>query len=504
MRGFDWHVDLRNADHNSCRRGVGATRGRTGVSMATERVLFSTLLLVCMASLALPQSRAAAAELPANDVLPEPAGEIVSGHNAGQWSDLFKGIPIGCSCLDVGGSLRYRFEHQDDFNVKRYADANRARDSFLLQRFRLDFNFRFREDARAYVQLQDARPFGINFSKEDFVLGCPYWNYLDLRQAYVERRAGKDSPLDFKIGRQAIFYADNRVWGPGEWGNVGRYTWDAAKLIVDAPRAQIDFIFGDRIQYDPGSFDGNHDQFHAYGVYATLKDLPFRLDLFYIKKESHGNYVINSQGETLDVDTSTLGFYADGKLCKRWDYRGTFAHTFGMRDHVTVEAYGANARLGYTFDVPWKLRIGGEFSYASGDPDPESGRDQTFDGLFGAIDMMYGRMNLFSWKNLHDYQASLGIKPTPKTGVTLDWHFFRLDKAADAWYYCNGRPQRRDPTGAAGTELGHEIDLIAKCQYSDACRFQVGYAHFFPGTFLKRTGAHPDCDWFFFQVMYEL
>lgn len=265
---------------------------------------------------------------------------------------------------------------------------------------------------------------------------CPYWDYMDLRQAYVERLPGESSPLGFKVGRQAISYADNRVWGPGEWGNVGRYTWDAAKLIVDVPPARIDFIFGDRIKYDPAGFDGDHYQFHAYGVYAT------------------------------------------------------------------VEAYGANARLGYTFDVPWKLRIGAEVSYGSGDPNPGSGRYQTFDGLFGAVDSMYGRMNLFSWKNLHDYQASLSIKPTKKVALSLDWHFFRLDKAKDAWYYCNGRPQREDPTGAAGTELGHEIDLIAKYKCSEHLDFQTGYAHFFPGRFIRRTGPSPDADWVFVQLVY--
>ena len=94
-------------------------------------------------------------------------------------------------------------------------------------------------------------------------------------------------------------------------------------------------------------------------------------------------------------------------------------------------------------------------------------------------------MNLFSWKNLHDYQASLSIKPTKKVNVSLDWHFFRLDKAMDAWHYCNGGPQRHDPTGAAGAELGHEIDLIVKYKSSEHLDFQTGYAHFLPGLFVS-------------------
>ena len=476
--------------------------------MAVERVIIHTLTLYCVACVLLLQIHTAAsstfgAESTAKEVSLKAADATALRTTPRDWSDVLKDLPVGCSRLDIGGSLRYRFEHQDDFNVKLYADPKFSSDDFVLQRFRLDFNLRLREDSRAYVELQDSRPFGVNFSKHDFMLGCPYWDYLDLRQAYVERLPGDGSPLGFKIGRQAIFYADNRVWGPGEWGNVGRYTWDAAKLIVDVPPARIDFIFGDRVKYHPAGFDGDHYQFHTYGVYATLKELPFRVDLFYIKKESHGNYVIGSHGETVDLDISSFGFYVDGKLRRRWDYRGTFAHTFGMRDHATVEAYGASARLGYTFDVPWKLRIGAEFSYGSGDPNPGSGRYQTFDGLFGAVDITYGRMNLFSWKNLHDYQVSLGIKPTKELGVSLDWHFFRLDKAKDAWYYGNGRPQRQDPTGAAGTELGQEIDLTAKYKCSEQLDLQAGYAHFFPGTFIRRTGPSRDADWAFAQLVYR-
>jgi len=265
--------------------------------------------------------------------------------------------------------------------------------------------------------------------------------------------------------------------------------------------AEVHFIFGDRVRYDPDDFDGDHQQFHAYGVYAMLKNLPWRVDLFYLKKESHGNFVVGPHGETLALDVSTFGFYLDGKLHQRWDYGGTFAHSFGMRAHAGVEAYGLNARLGRTFALPWKPRIGFEFSYGSGDPDPTSGRHQTFDGLFGAIDRVYGRMNLFAWMNLQDYQTSLSLEPGEKLDVRLDWHYFRLDKARDAWYYCNSRPQRWDPTGAAGSDLGHEIDLVVKYKCSRCLNLQAGYAHFFPGLFIQRTGPSPDADWAFVQGM---
>jgi len=37
-------------------------------------------------------------------------------------------------------------------------------------------------------------------------------------------------PLSFKAGRQRIFYGDKRIFGPEQWGNTGRWIWDAIKF----------------------------------------------------------------------------------------------------------------------------------------------------------------------------------------------------------------------------------------------------------------------------------
>jgi hypothetical protein len=420
------------------------------------------------------------------------------------WSDVFKDLPFFSSKLDVGGSVRYRFESQDNFNAKKYGNPDHLYDGFLLQRLRLDFDFRFRKDAHAFVEMQDSRPYGLDFTKEDFVLGCPYWDPFDLRKAYVEWHHLGGGPFGFKVGRQAIRYADNRIWGPGDWGNVGRYAWDAAKLLYEGPRADVDFIFGDQVRFDPYDFDGEHYKFHAYCIYASLKELPCKLDLFWVKKESRENYVVSPAGDTARLDVHTLGFHVDGKFRKHWDYRGTFAYQLGGYNGASVCAFGAHARTGYTLPGPYKPRLGFEYSHGSGDPNPGAGAYQTFDGVFGAIDMMYGRMNLFSWRNLHDYQTQLSIQPTEKTKIVLDWHFFELDRARDAWYYCNGRPQRQDPTGASGRALGHEIDLVARYQHDKYLELQAGYAHFFAGEFIHNTGPSPDADWVFVQLFYKL
>jgi hypothetical protein len=423
------------------------------------------------------------------------------------WSDLLKNIPVGPYRLDVGGSVRLRFENDDDFNIQRYADQRKStlsQDGFLLHRSRLDFDLRLNTQAHFFAQFQDSRVYDSDFGKDDFALGCPYWNSFGLRQVFLEQRRIGGTPFGLKLGRQSIFYGDNRIWGPGEWGNVGRYTWDAVKLIAETKPAEVHFIYARRVNYDDNRFIDNHDaNLDVLGAYAMLKNLPCKLDLFWLSKLTDPYIIVSKEGATADLHTHTVGFYADGKFAAGWDYGGTFAHTFGDRNDARVEAYGANARLGYTFEAPWQPRLGAEYSFASGDSDPDDGVYRTFDGAFGAVDKMYGRMNLFSWMNIQDFQLSYSIKPTAKTAASLDCHWFYIDEAKDAWYYCDGRSQRRDPTGQAGRAIGREIDLIISHKHSDHVEFQAGYAHFFPGGFLKKTGPSPDADWLFFQALYS-
>ena len=424
------------------------------------------------------------------------------------WSDPLKDIALGPLRLDAGGSVRLRYEYRDDFSQQRYADRRTddlRSDGFLLQRVRLDLGVKLAEEAHLFVQLQDARAHGSDFTEDDFpvvVHSCPFWNPLDLRQAYLEWRHMGGTPVGLKVGRQAIFYGDNRIWGPGDWGNVGRYTWDAVKLMVDTPAAEVHGIFAHRVRNDPDSFDEHNHRLDVFGLYAMVKRLPFTLDLFWVGKRSRPEVVVTAQGATADLDTHTCGFYIDGKL-GRWDYGGTLAHTRGERDGLDVDAWGADARLGYTFDHPWQPRLGAEVSYASGDDDPNDGEWQTFDGVVGAIDRYYGRINFVSWMNVIDCQLSLSCRPLRRTMVSIDYHCFRLAEARDGWYWCSGRPARQDPTGDAGRDLGQEIDLIVSYKHSKHLKLMAGYAHFFPGTFIERTGPSPGADWCFLQTLYS-
>jgi hypothetical protein len=185
------------------------------------------------------------------------------------------------------------------------------------------------------------------------------------------------------------------------------------------------------------------------------------------------------------------------------DYDFTFVWQTGEWGNDDINACGYHLLAGYQFKTfPWIPRISAEFSYASGDDDPKDGDCGTFDGVFGARDKMYGRMNLMDWKNLQDAQLNLEFKPHKRLGFKAELHNFRLAEDKDAWY--QNQKAYRDKTGRAGNELGVEFDIVGKyITPFEGLEFQFGYGHFWPGEFVKTVADDVEADWCFLQLHYR-
>lgn len=418
------------------------------------------------------------------------------------WYAPLKDIPLGPGALDIDFQFRTRYEHYDGYHFPRYnGDEN---DDLLLLRTWLGFDYKFSEDAHAYVMFQDSRSYLSSLRRDTYAVTSPFFDQADVRRAYVEWKHIGGSPFGFKIGRQAWAYGGRRLLGPSNWGNVGGFWWDAAKMYIDTEPVQVDLFFGQRVVREQIRWNNRHFDYDAMGAWAHFKQLPCTFDLFYILRyDDHGT----TRGERGIGDTRrhTVGMYTKGTFARNWDWQGTLAAQFGVQGEDDVEAYAANARLGYTWlDCPWKPRVAGEFSYASGDRDPADGDNNTFDNLYTSPTITYGRMNLFSWQNLMDYQATFEVKPLKKLKVWFDYHYFTLASETDAWYWFNMRPQRRDRTGGSGRELGHEFDIQFKWACSKNLDLWFGYSYFVAGNYLKNTaGGEDDASWGFFQFVYK-
>jgi len=183
------------------------------------------------------------------------------------WKDL----RIRQAYLSIGGTYRLRSEFQDEYNIQEYGTGEN--EGFLLSRLRLDLDLKFR-NLRTFVQFQDARIFGSRFDDSDFSKSNPYHDNMDIRQAYVDYLL--DNRLKFKLGRQQIAFGDRRIFGLGNWGNTGRYVWDAAKIRFSNSRVDSHTFFGRYIIRDPDRWPNKHATAPtAYANYTMIKNLPF-------------------------------------------------------------------------------------------------------------------------------------------------------------------------------------------------------------------------------------
>jgi len=417
------------------------------------------------------------------------------------WSRL-KNVKAGPLTLDFGGQVRARYEYDDGFTLKSYEAG--GHDRLLLERIRLDLAARFKEGPRLFLQLQDAHAFLTRFQDSDFPQSSPIQDTLDIRQLYVEWQRIGGTAIGFRIGRQQISYGDQRLFGPGNWGNTGRYAWDAAMLKVDTRWFWTDAWVGDYLTYKSDVWpDRGLRHFRTFVVYTHLKKLPFRLDVFYALKSDTSGTVAGESG-TGNLLSHTIGFQAEGHAFDLLDAEATFAGQFGRSAGDEIRAFGASGKLGVTLPAASKPRLGVQYTWGSGDRDPHDGVHGTFDGVYGGRDIyFYGYLNLFFWANLRDAEVDLSVKPHPGIELFVEYHHFRLDQATDAWYTTGLKAYRRDPTGQSGTTLGDELDMRVTWTLWNHLELMGGYGRFFPGIFVKNTGPAAPANWVCIQAAYS-
>ncbi|NLC70213.1 MAG: alginate export family protein [Desulfuromonadaceae bacterium] len=418
--------------------------------------------------------------------------------------------------LTFGANLRARYEFQNSFNQKFYGDnpaAGKEHDGFLLGRLRAGFDWRPTEKIHFALWGQNAEAWDSEMPDSAFYNGTfdrihhPNKDRLELFDAFVDIKDIFDTGLGIKAGRQRIFYGDNRVFGPGAWGNSGLWIWDAVKLSWVFDRGFVDLFYGRTMLHQVNQFSLHHRHgYESFGAYAhldVLKKQPVRLfiePMIFTKTDRHDSYKGETGPELDELDS----WYWGGRIhagAKGFEADGTYLRQEGDFGPDSLDAYGYHVMLAYTLPVVWEPRLEVAYSYASGDSDPTDGKRETFDGAFGAKDMMYGRMNMFSWSNLQDLEASLTVKPYKWLKIKGEAHQFKLADSRDGWSL---NPKLyRDKTGASGKEVGKEVDLVVTCKYFKDHTLMAGFGYFWPDEFARKVASDVEASWVFLQWEYK-
>lgn len=388
-----------------------------------------------------------------------------------------------------------RFEYRDnnyDFNS---SISTAADDSWLLNRARISLQLKPTNWLTFYVQGQDSREIDSKRADIPGLLGAEGDNPFDLRQLYVEIGDAKHSPLSLKVGRQVLLYGDQRLIGPLEWSNISR-TFDAVKLrYTGNDGLWVDAFVSSVVVIDRFGMDDSDKDSLLSGLYAHIPTLGI---------QDTELYALYFDGTNRNDHFLTLGTHwksTPGKLGP-WDYETEFVVQTGTAGGRDLSAFASYVEAGYTFQAPWKPRLGLEYSYASGDGNAADGKQGAFQNLFPTNHLHYGYMDVFSWSNLHNVALHLSAKPTAKITTSLDYHLLWLATTSDALRRANATTAVRPISPNAGSFVGSELDLLMSYAHNTHLSFTLGYSHLFAGDYLANTGAGSDAN--FLYVMTNL
>jgi hypothetical protein len=390
-------------------------------------------------------------------------------------------------------------------------------DEYVLHQTRLWADADVNEHLRVFIQLQDSRAWGVAGTTVGFAVDRDGRSTLGLHQGYFDVRRLFDLPLTARVGRQEIIWGDHRLIGNFVWSNMGR-TFDGARFMweTDAIHAEAFGAIVRETGFDTGiGTEGDGDESVYAARFGLKKLIPGALlELMYIQKNQHDRtsnsaittgFAAAGDGKVL---IHNIGARIDGKLpnLEAVDYTFEAHGQFGDYGDLTHRAYAFAGRAGYTFrDVAWTPRFGLEYSFASGDKDPDDSHHGTFDNLYPTNHWQgnYGFIDLVSWQNVHNARANIKVVPTAKLTAQVDYHYFWLNHSADGWYFANGNPAAVRPAGGfteTSNRLAQEVDLTLSYDLYRNVKLLAGYSYFDPQTWIKSELGDIPTQWGFIQA----
>lgn len=183
---------------------------------------------------------------------------------------------------------------------------------------------------------------------------------------------------------------------------------------------------------------------------------------------------------------------------------GTVRATTAATDNKDLQhlAWMQYFDAGYTFEIPWSPRLAFEYDYASGDDNPNDGKDQRFDTLFGARRFDFGPTGIygaFARTNLNTPGLRINVAPREDVKLSLSHRAFWLASAKDSW----ASTGLQDKTGKSGDFIGQQLELTARYDFNSSLNFETGWTHLFKGQFAKHAPSAPntqDVDYFYVQT----
>ena len=377
--------------------------------------------------------------------------------------------------LRFSGEFRSRMEGPTGLGFRSNEDL------FLLSRVRLNMKIQPASWLKFNFQGQDAQVFGRN-PKPD---GPPFQDRMDLRAAYVEMGDSEKAAFGLRAGRQELVFGEQRLIGHVSWLNTAR-TFDAVRATFRRNGYRLDAFASSVVNIRDAEFNRHADGNNFHGLYGGIEKLIPNTVIEPYALWRLAPRMLTETGGRGNLDFKTYGIRLAGKLPAGFDYGLEMAKQAGGLGTDDIGAWAGHYRLGYTISkLKYKPRMIGEYNYATGDQDPRDGRRGTFDVLYPTPHDKYGLANQIGWKNIHHLRLGPEFKPHAKWIISANYHSWWLANTSDALYNAVGNPVVRLTSGTPGRHVGQEIDGQAFFTLNKQVAIAGGFAHIFPGEFLR-------------------
>ncbi len=399
----------------------------------------------------------------------------------------------------LGGEdrLRYEYRYNFDFNKSKKDDSTQ-----LFQRLKLNATASLTDEylnkkVDIFVEGMDIRD-GSYRSKAVSGQTDP----LDLHQAYVRLYHLLGSDFDVRLGRQELNYGAKRLIASPTWSNAIR-SWDGGIVHYHKGGLYSDILYGQNVQYQDKEFNISDGHEVLSGIYSGYqKDHAYPLIEWYFLNQDDTRGVSNIHRYTAGARmkmTVTGNIKLDVEVPYQWGRTGTTPS--GTKQ---IKAYAFHANLSKGFDtIPWKPLLNLAYDEASGNKDPNGKHNNTFVPLYQTVHAPYGLMDFFRWENVRNPELGVTFSPTPKFRFTPQMDSFWLQSKYDSWYNSSGTAVRTKTSGDRNYYVGSEASWRFYYDFSKNILFETGYAHFFPGGYVKDTGADDAADFIYSQLIFK-
>ncbi|MGE0406287.1 MAG: alginate export family protein [Candidatus Korobacteraceae bacterium] len=371
------------------------------------------------------------------------------------------------------GEYRGRTEGVDGGAFQRDDD-----DAYFLNRIRLNLNLHPISWLGFGFQAQDAHVFGFNETPRP-----PLQDSLDLRQAYLHMENSSKTRA-FRAGRQELTFGGQRLLGNANWGNAAR-VWDGIHGTLRRGDNAVDVFAASLVRNVDGRLNHNAPGNWMYGAYGSLETLVPEavVEPYFLWHRSSGEST--EAGEEATLRFATVGVRWEGKLPRNFDYETEMVKQAGSVGSDTVGAWAGYWSLGYTTGFRFRPHIVAQYHFGSGDATRSDGRRETFDQLYPSPHDKTGLSDQVGWRNSHNAGLSGEMEINPKVSLIARYQSWWLANRNDALYTPQGNVVVLD--SSAGRHVGQELDGILNYALNPQVQIGGGYAHIFPGTFLRNA-----------------